>query len=44
MLVTSYYKVYMDKEFVQNLKMPLINANIDADTGLCNSYAFFACI
>ena len=34
----------MDKEFVQNLKMSLINANIDADTGLCSSYAFFACI
>ena len=34
----------MDNEFEQNLKMPLINANIDADTGLCNSYAFFACI
>lgn len=34
----------MDKEFEQNLKMALINANIDKDTGLCSSYAFFACI
>lgn len=35
----------MDKEFEQNLKMALINANIDIDTGLCcSSYAFFACI